>query len=311
MTAGIEPLTLTLGGRQAPAVRITGSRPGPHLTLLAGVHGCEYSSIAGLRAFIATVDPRCVSGTVLAVPIVNLSSFLGRTPFVVPEDGKNLNRCFPGSPHGTAAERLAYDVTEQLIAGSDAVVDMHAGDQVEALEPFVLYDSGPAQAQARAMAAAYGVGYVISQQGGADGAVTGSTSRAAAAMGIPAIIAEAGGCGLVTEDAVEAHRRGVCGVMESLGMLPASRPRPAPVELDSFLWLRCSRPGWWAPVVDVGDPVSAGDLLGIVSSLDGSAELERILAPVPGVPMFITTSPAVQADGLLLGLGASSLPGAP
>lgn len=311
MTAGIEPLTLTLGGRQTPAVRITGARSGPHLALLAGVHGCEYSAMAGLRAFIATVDPRRVRGTVLAVPIVNLSSFLGRTPFVVPEDGKNLNRCFPGSPDGTAAERLAYDITEQVIAGSDALVDMHAGDQVEALEPFALYDSGPAQAQARAMAVAYGVGYVISQQAGADRAVTGSSSQAAAALGIPAIIAEAGGCGLVTEAAVETHRWGVCGVMESLGMLPASRPRPAPVELERFLWLRCSRPGWWAPAVDVGDPVAAGEVLGTVSSLDGSAELEHILAPVPGVPMFITTSPAVQTDGLLLGLGASSVPVAP
>jgi hypothetical protein len=29
-----------------------------------------------------------------------------------------------------------------------------------------------------------------------------------------------------------------------------------------------------------------------------------VTAPAPGVPMFITSSPAVAADGLLLGLGA-------
>ena len=39
---------------------------------------------------------------------------------MVPEDGKNLNRCFPGDPAGTLADRLAYDAFTQLITGSDA-----------------------------------------------------------------------------------------------------------------------------------------------------------------------------------------------
>jgi hypothetical protein len=32
--------------------------------------------------------------------------------------------------------------------------------------------------------------------------------------------------------------------------------------------------------------------------------LQSVAAPAPGVPMFITSSPAVAANGLLLGLGA-------
>jgi len=32
--------------------------------------------------------------------------------------------------------------------------------------------------------------------------------------------------------------------------------------------------------------------------------LQTLSAPSAGVPMFITSSPAVAADGLLLGLGA-------
>ena len=43
--------------------------------------------------------------------------FRGRSPFVVPEDGKNLNRCFPGNPAGTLAERLAHAAFTQLITG--------------------------------------------------------------------------------------------------------------------------------------------------------------------------------------------------
>jgi predicted deacylase len=304
MTAATTSLTLELAGLDVPAIQVTGARPGPRLTVIAGVHGCEYSSMAGLRGFVRSVDPEQLSGSIVAVPVLNLPSFWTRTPFVVPDDGKNLNRCFPGDPEGTLAERLAYDVFTQLITGSDAFVDMHAGDQVEALEPFALYNAGPQEAKARELAVAYGVGYVIRQDAGPEAAVSGDSSSAAASIGVPAIIAEAGGCGLVTPEAVAAHRRGLTGLLAALEMMPSSLSAPEPVFLERFIWLRCAAGGWWEPAVEVGQHVMAGDLLGTISTIDGGEVLESVHAPATGIPMFITTSPAVVDDGLLLGLGA-------
>ena len=77
---------------------------------------------------------------------------------MVPLDGNNLNRSFPGDPRGSAAERIAAAVTEELIKGSDYVIDLHAGDLPEALEPFVFYDASPVERQARELALAYGLG---------------------------------------------------------------------------------------------------------------------------------------------------------
>jgi hypothetical protein len=305
MTAATTSITLELAGLEVPAIHVTGARPGPRLTVIAGVHGCEYSSMAGLRSFVQHLDPEQLAGSIVAVPVLNLTSFWARTPFVVPEDGKNLNRCFPGDPDGSFAERLAHAVFSQLITGSDAFVDMHAGDQVEALEPFTLYNAGRQENQARELAVAYGAGYVIRQDAGPEAAVSGDTSSAAAAIGVPAIIAEAGGCGLVTPAAVAAHRRGLEGLLAALEMRPTTQLAPPdPVFLERFLWLRCARGGWWAPDVEVGQQVAEGERLGTVSSLDGGQILESVHAPAAGVPMFITTSPAVLADGLLLGLGA-------
>ncbi len=51
--------------------------------------------------------------------------------------------------------------------------------------------------------------------------------------------------------------------------------------------------------------MAKGQLLGRVGTLDGAQVLQEITAPAAGVPMFITSSPAVAADGLLLGLGAA------
>lgn len=321
MSTTLNRRMLDLVGFEVPVIEAAGSAAGPKLTVIAGVHGCEYASMAAVRQWSAALSGLDLRGSVRAVPVLNLPSFRARSPFVVPEDGKNLNRCFPGDPDGTLADRLAHATFTQVIAGSDALIDAHCGDLPEALEPFTLYEAGPAEDQALALALAYGLGYVIRQEPGPGRAVAGTTSAAAAAIGIPAITAEAGGCGLVEQAAIDLHVRGLDRVLAALGMIDERARRegeagmdgpagleppvtPAPTMLSRFIWLRCDEAGWWQPAVRPGDEVAEGQLLGTVTSLDGAQVMQSITAPVAGVPMFITSSPAVEVDGLLLGLGA-------
>ena len=299
--------TLDLAGLDVPAVEITGAFDGPRLTVIAGVHGCEYAPMAAVRRWTRELDPARLRGRVLAVPVLNLPAFWARSPFTVPEDGKNLNRCFPGDPSGTLAERLAHAAFTQLITGSDALVDAHAGDLPEALEPFALYDAGPAGPRAHELAVAYGLRCVVRQEPGPGQAVSGTTSSAAAAIGVPAVIAEAGGCGLVDEAAVEMHVRGLYRVLNLLGMARGNafwEDDRLPAFFGRFLWLHCAKAGWWEPLAQPGAHVRAGQLLGTVSSIDGAQVQEEVRAPADGTVLFLTISPAVADDGLLLGLGA-------
>lgn len=301
--------TMKLAGLPVPVIELTGREDGPLLTVLAGVHGCEYASMAAVRRWARGLAGRELRGRVRAVPVLNLPAFEARSPFVVPEDGKNLNRCFPGNAAGTLADRLAHDTFTQLISVSDALIDTHCGDLVEALQPFSLYEAGPAEDRARGLAAAYGLPYVIRQEPGPDRAVAGTTSSAAAAVGIPAITAEAGGCGLVEEHAVRMHLAGLDGVLRMLGMTdggPQGEPGGRePARLGRFLWLRSRQAGWWEPAVQPGDTVASGQVIGTVTTLDGARVLETVTAPTDCVVMFLTSSPAVAGDGLLIGLGAS------
>ena len=180
MPPTVQRRTLSLAGFDIPVVELTGTGDGPRLTVLAGVHGCEYAPMAAVRRWTRALAGRELRGSVRAVPVLNLPAFRARTPFLVPDDGKNLNRCFPGNPEGTVADRLAHAAFTQLIVGSDALIDVHAGDMVEALEPFALYDVGPSEARALELATAYGLGYVIRQEPGPGRAVGGTTSTAAA-----------------------------------------------------------------------------------------------------------------------------------
>jgi predicted deacylase len=93
-----------------------------------------------------------------------------------------------------------------------------------------------------------------------------------------------------------------------LGMLPGEPAAARDVqEVDRFVWLRAQAEGWWEPAVRAGERVAAGGELGTLRTLHGEL-VERVTAPDDGVVLFLTSSPAVAADGLLLGLGAGLRP---
>ena len=290
-----------------PAFEARGERDGPRVTLIAGIHGCEYSSIAAVVRFMNELQTNELSGSITAVPVVSMQSFEQRSPFVLPEDGKNLNRCFPGTYDLTYTDALARSIFDELIAPTDFLIDLHGGDLVEALEPFAIYDASPVEKRARAMAVAFGLPYVV-REDPADG-LAGMTCSAAAQAGIPAIIAEAGGCGQLEEEAVVLLVRGVRNVLRSLELLPGPvEPPPREQRLvEAFDWLRCRAAGFWEAAVEAGDEVAAGQCLGKVANLHGEVA-EEIRAPRDGVVLFLTTSAAVSDDGLLLGLGAELEP---
>lgn len=290
----------TLAGVEWPVFEARGRRDGPRLTLMAGIHGCEYPAIAAVRTFMRELDTSSLAGSILAVPIASPTSFHGRSAFVVPEDGRNLNRTFPGRPDGSFTEALADHIFQTFMLGSDLVIDLHGGDLFEALEPFAIYDDSPQREMAGSLARAFGLPYVICQRGSD---LKGMTSVAAADAGIPAIIAEVGGCGLLEADAVALHLTGLRNALRAAGMLDGPVQAPATPQYLSadFRWMRCENAGWWQSEVAVGTMVVSGQRLGSILDPFGD-ELEEIVAPLDGAIGFLTTSPAVAQDGLLLAI---------
>jgi predicted deacylase len=292
---------LTLAGVEFPIAEVQGASDGPTVCLLAGVHGCEYSSIQAVRTLMRELDPSQLSGRVRALAFVNPVSFLTRTPFVSPQDGKNPNRSFPGDRDGSFTEALTYHVFHELIAPSDYLIDLHGGDQVEALHPFVIFDESEVDAVTRRMAVAFGFENLI-QVPRAE-RIEGSSIAAAADAGIPAILAEAGGRGLLEQSAVDLLAGGVRSVLSELGVLAGDPLPPQPQVLSRrFAWLYAPEAGWWSSEVAPGDEVAAGQRIGAIEDLFGD-EIASIEAPEDGVVLFQTSVPAVAGNGILCGLG--------
>ncbi len=293
-----------------PYAHFTGEAgDGPHLTVVAGVHGAEYTGQAAIMRFMRLIDERELSGSITLVPTLNQPAFWSRTAFVVPEDGKNLNRSFPGDPDGTYTEALAHAIFTTFIEPTDYLLDLHAGDIPEALQSFMLFEESDVEEKSLALAKSYGLPFVV-RQSRASRTVGGSTSAAAADIGVPAIIAEVGANGICDEESIATHIRGLKNVCVDLGLLPAddadgSIEREPLVQSYGWEWLRSPAKGWWQPAIQPGQKVNAGDLLGSILDPYGD-ELFRIDAPGAGWPLFITSSPAVAEDGLLLGLALQS-----
>ncbi|HET9015473.1 MAG TPA: M14 family metallopeptidase [Thermomicrobiaceae bacterium] len=287
-----------------PYVTINGRHDGPSVAIIGGIHGCEYVSIRAAMRLARELDPEEVHGQVLVVPIVNLPAFWERTAFVNPYDGKNPNRVFPGQSDGTFSDQLAYFAFETFIKGRDGFVDLHGGDIVEELIPFSIYaaDAAPdVSRRSREMAESFGLPYTIARRE-EPGALSGMTQLAAAQSGTPGLIAEAGGIGQLTEDDVRLLVDGSRRALQVVGTLPGTPSSPGTRMLDHFNWLYSREGGFWISDVRAGDEVRPGQRLGQLLSLLGEP-VETVQADTAGVVIFRTTSAAVKAGGLLLGLG--------
>ena len=116
------------------------------------------------------------------------------------------------------------------------------------------------------------------------------------------VIAEAGGIGQLEQQAVALLANGTRNALKQLEMLPGEPDPPRSRTITRFEWLYSTPAGFWVARARTGDRVEAGDLLGEVRDLYGDM-LEEVHAPAAGTVLFLTTSAAVAANGLLLGLG--------
>ena len=96
-------------------------------TLTGGNHGDEYEGQIALTRLIQAFEAGFKSrGRVFILPALNLPAAVAGTR-VSPLDGGNLNRVFPGDPHGSPTWQIADYVEQHLLPMVDMVGDFHSG----------------------------------------------------------------------------------------------------------------------------------------------------------------------------------------
>ncbi|SED52434.1 hypothetical protein SAMN05519104_3731 [Rhizobiales bacterium GAS188] len=282
-----------IDGIEIPFGLIEGEKPGPRLLVTAGVHGSEYCSIeAALR--LMKRSPEGLAGSILVLPVLNMSAFRKRSIYVMPQDGKNLNRMFPGRPDGSLSERLAHWLVSSVYPQADAYLDLHGGDLSESLLPFSLFPNG--SEASKALAVAFGLPVAVAAGG------EGYTINTAGRLGVPSIIAEVSGNGLWDDESVAEMTAGIERVLRHLGMI-AGPVAPAPRPQIVTMWVATAGvDGLWYPKRKLAQPVGKDDALGEIRDVFG-AVLETVRSREDGFLLYQLSSLAVNKGEALLGIG--------
>jgi len=286
-------------GTRIPITLVHGSSAGPVLALVAGTHGYEYPPILALQRVRRDIDPKKLSGTLILVHVANLPSFLGRTIYTSPIDGKNLNRVYPGDPEGTVSERIADVLLRQVIETADYVVDMHGGDGNEALRPY-LYITVTGEPElderSRQLGLAFGLDTIVVQDDwSAEPSAHIYTEWAALGRGKPAISTETGSLGSTADPLVSLAERGTWNLLRHLKMIEGEPERAsAVVWLTEGQVVRSPAPGMFQPAVEPGYFVERGGLLGTLVDYFGDP-IQNITAPFAGVVNYVVSTPPVSA----------------
>lgn len=284
-------------GTRIPVSVIKGARPGPVLALIAGNHGYEYPPILALQELPKSIDAERLAGSLILVHVANMPSFLGRTVYFSPVDGKNLNRVYPGRPDGTISERIAYAITTEVIEKADVVLDLHCGDGNEWLRPYVYQTvTGKAaldEAISR-LALAFGIDHIlVDRNRPTDPARSMYCSTTAITRGKPAMTIESGGLGGRDGESVERIVRGILGVMREWQMLEGGpEPVAQPVYMDPSAVVTSPATGILYPKVAPDQVVEAGAVLAEVTDFFGQRVAE-VTAPIGGVVLYVVATPPI------------------
>ena len=284
-----------------PVLVIRGSRPGPRLTVLGGIHGDEYDGPEVIHKLFVSLSAVDLCGTLVMVPVCNVPAYEAcrRTS---PIDGANMARVFPGDVGGTVTQQLAYWIGELFIRGAGALVDIHSGGVAYDLPTLVgcQYGENPLDERCIEIARAFGAPVLWLHPGPMP---PGRTLSAAQTFGVPAVYTEAAGGGGVSHEVLACFVRGVNNVMRYLGMASSAVEVIGTTfelvgggNLDVMITAPCA--GHFRSEVALMEAVVSGQRIGAVYDL-GGREVAPLYANRDGVVVCLRRLHRVDAgDGV-------------
>lgn len=302
--------------RRIPLIIHDSGKAGPIVWVVAAIHGDEVTgteTVLRLNRYLKR-NP-IMQGKIYCLPIMNPTGYELMTRYEATES-RDLNRCFPGSPQGNTAERVAYKIFSLIKSTKPTlVIDLHT-DTMESI-PYVYLDQVIARADAHlvdkilAYSKLTGVNYFvenINEYEEMERSISGSLLNKAK---IPAFTLELGGPLLVKERFVDIGLNAIKNVLSHLNMLKKSLPQwiyPYKLSLEGIyemIWYRYT-PDYTGIVeykVQPGDIVKKGEVLARIKNLfDKTLQLIKVTEEsviisyadqsicYPGTELFMTAA---------------------
>jgi predicted deacylase len=270
-----------------PVYIVRGKKEGPTIFVSAAIHGDELNGIEIIRRLIASKKLNVTSGTLIAVPMVNVYGVVNQSRYM--PDRRDLNRCFPGSAKGSLAGRLANIFLEEIVKHCDYGIDLHTGAIHRSNLPQIRADM--ADEETTELAIAFGTPVIINAE-----ILDGSLRSVAKDNGTKILVYEAGEALRFDELSILAGMKGVLNVLRHLGMIKKSRSRKniiAPVIAFKSGWIRANASGFVKHKFELGDKVYKNQVLAEIGSPYGEV-IESVHSKHDGIIVGKQNIPLVQ-----------------
>ncbi len=270
---------------------------GPTLLISAGLHGDEINGIEIIRRLIRTKTIIPQTGTVIAIPVVNIYAFIHYSRNF--PEGKDMNRCFPGNPNGSLSSRIAYVMINEILPLINYGVDFHTGGASKANYPHLRVDfSDPKNLE---LAKAFAPPFIV------DSRPPDKSFRKVAGYRRKNIMTFEGGESLrFDEFTIKEGIEGVGRLMNALNMGNHNGSQAIPHILKSSHWTRAKFAGLFRSHIQLGQHIKKNQALGTITDPYGESEVD-IKAAASGYVIGINHQCVVNKGDALIHVGSDTV----
>ena len=279
---------------ESPAFVFRSKIEGPTVLLSAGMHGEETNGVETIRQLIKRDDIKHpLKGTIIAIPLFNVISFIFNQRDL--PDGRDLNRCFPGTRGGSLGSRIAYDIIHTILPVIDFGVDFHTGGAKINNYPQMrcAFDEPKSLELAKLFSPPFILNASYREH---------SFRAEAAKRGKSILVFEAGESLRFNKTAIDEGVTGCLRMMHNLGMINVNLPKTHTIVIQKDKWIRAQEAGMFRTKKKFGSFCEKDEVIGIISDPYNRSEIQ-LIAPDNGFIIGINNQPVVHVGDALLHIG--------
>ena len=284
-----------------PVVVVRGRFGGPVLGITSALHGNELNGIPLLHKLIGQVDVAKLKGTIVAVPVLNGPGFLRHQRGF--HDNQDLNRLFPGKPHGNCGQQYAHNILHKLVVLFDYHVDLHTASFGRVNSLYVRADMNNPITN---MMARLQEAQIIVHNTAPDG----SLRSAAMNANVPSVTLEIGDPSTFHREFIDDALIGMERLLSWLHMTPSGEtqngdneiPDVGPTVCSRSFWIYAQHGGLLEIMHSVASWVKEGEKIARVRSVFGDI-VATYTAPQDGIIVGHSSNPVCSSGDRVLHLG--------
>ncbi len=268
-----------------------GAKKGPCFLVFSVLAGNELNGLEIVNRFFNQLDPKKMSGTVIAIPVVNVYG-LTHYPKMLPS-GKHLADCFPGKESGTFGERFAHIFTREILQKADFCVECNTGGTNHNILPQIYCDfKDPKSKQLAKVFQTPIVTHVDLSRN--------NLRKTAEELQVTFMVYQGGEAMRFDESVIDLGVNGLCNMLRESNILEQTPKQEfKPIFSKDEDWIVAHKGGVLHTQVSLGQTIQKGELIGKITDPFVADAIDHVYSEYEGIVVGINTTPLVY-EGLAI-----------